>query len=174
MSRVAGQRYPQPGGQGEKRPGPSLVASWAKYALHDLTRPSCMSIVPCGWVSSTSSRTGLVQPGMAAPTRPFGRRVHVYVVRLKSGVWRSAARATTSLKVDPVDTCRSARGRAGHRRRLAHQPMARRRRSATDKWRSRAGRRCRGRARRRPPCRPLCVRSRKRSLRHAVAASHPA
>ena len=34
--------------------------------------PSCMPIVPCGCVSSTSSRTGRPQPGMAAPTRPSG------------------------------------------------------------------------------------------------------
>ena len=59
--------------------GPSLTASCAKYALHEWTKPSCMSIVPCGCVSSTSSRTGRFQPGDLAPTRPSGSRAQVNV-----------------------------------------------------------------------------------------------
>ena len=60
-----------------------------------------MLIVPCGWVSSTSSRTGRVRPGINAPTRPSGRRVHVNVVRLDAISRRSAAAAVTSLNVEP-------------------------------------------------------------------------
>src|SRR5205823_3509595 len=80
---------------------PSLTASWAKYALQEWTNPSCSSIVPCGRVSSTSSRTGRCQPSIFAPILPSESRTQVNVVVRGSRRCRSAADAVTSLNVDP-------------------------------------------------------------------------